>query len=58
MKIKVKKDKAQCEVCRKFVKMEWNELLKVYEITCCGKTISIYKKKTISKPRKKRKAKK
>jgi len=51
MKVKVKKDKAQCDVCRKYVKMVWNEKLQEYEITCCGKTISILKKKTEKKRR-------
>ena len=49
MKVKVKNGKAQCEVCKKFVKMEWNEKMELYEITCCDKTISIYKKKTEKK---------
>jgi len=49
MKVKVRKDKAQCEICKKYVKMVWNEKMQLYEITCCGKTISIYKKKTEKK---------
>jgi hypothetical protein len=57
MKIKVNKhkDKAKCWTCGNYIEMVLNTDTGVNEITCCGKTISIYPNNFVLKPKKKRK---
>jgi len=58
LKIEVKYKKAKCPECGEFVKITYNENFELDEFSCCGKSYTLYKRKTkVNKRKYKRKEK-